>query len=288
MARALAPSPGLAAGAAVPRFVARWKRVRLDRDRLRAFLALTGLPDAGSALCLYPHVFGFPLLMALLTRPAYPLPIWNALQIRNHLVLHRRLPADEPLDLETRVAGQRVLEKGLEVDMHTVLSAAGGSVWESLVTFYYRGRFGREDARSPLSQAPEIEGPETARWRVPTGGGLRFGRLTGDYNGIHWSRVYARMSGFRTAFLHPQRVLGQCLARLPALGEHGLRLDAWLKGPVYYGREVGLRTSRDGTGERFDLVPEGETRASIVGRLCAVPANARLLDARDQPLPFPA
>lgn len=286
MARAFVPSAGLAAGAAVPRFVARWRRVRIPRRHLQAFLSLTGLSEAGSALCLYPHVFGFPLLMALLTRPAYPLPIWNALQIRNALLLHRRISADEAFDLETRVAGQRVLEKGLEVDLHTVLAAGGSPAWESLVTLYYRGRFGSEDARSPLSQTPEFEGREVASWRMPARGGLRFGRLTGDYNGIHWSRAYARAFGFEAAFLHPQRVLGQCLARLRSPGDHSQRLDAWLKGPVYYGRAVGLRASGDGNCEHFALVPEGERRASIVGRLCAVPAGAGLLDAQGRPLPF--
>jgi hypothetical protein len=287
MARAFLPSPGLGPGATVPSFVARWPAARIDRRRLRSFLAMTGLSAEDGVPLLYPHVFAFPLLMALLTRRAYPLPIWNALQIRNQLLGRRRITVDEPLDLETRVAGQRVLAKGIEVDLHTTLSGAGETAWESVVTFYYRGRFGRENERSPLADAPEVEGPEIARWRTPVGGGLRFGRLTGDYNGIHWSRAYARHFGFDSALLHPQRVLGQCLARLARPVGEGQRLDAWLKGPVYYDRDVCLRCSSNADGERFALSTDGETRASIVGRRGSVPAGASLLDERDRPLPFP-
>src|SRR6185369_10158497 len=48
---------------------------------------------------LFPQVVGFRLQMALLTHPAYPLPIWTALQVRNRLVRHVHVDPGEKLDL---------------------------------------------------------------------------------------------------------------------------------------------------------------------------------------------
>jgi acyl dehydratase len=283
-ARAFLPSPGLRKAGGFPRIVARWTKLRIDRRHHRAFLDVTGLPAGAGAEVLYPHVFGFPLQMVVLTHRAFPLPIWRALQVRNHLLCHRPVGGNESLELETRVAGRRILDKGAEVDLHTTLAAAGEPVWEGLTTFFYRGRHGPPQAPSALARAPEASGLETARWRMRSGVGWRFAGLTGDYNGIHWMRPYARLFGFRAAFHHSQLVLGQCLARIPAPPAPRHRLDAWLKGPVFYDTDVRLQASACHGGARFAVSMDGETRPSVVARWAAEPPGAQLVDAHDVPL----
>lgn len=277
MLRALYP-PVLRRRGRFPSLSASWKGHRVERARLEELLRITSLRGAGSLPLLYPHVFGFPLQMVILTHPAFPLPIWRVLQIRNHLLQHRPIPAEAVLDLETRVGGQRVLEKGVEVDLYTTVHLEKQLAWESLNTFYYRGRFGDARPPSPTAAAPEVGEDAVARWRTPAGGGWRFAALTGDYNGIHWSRRYARALGFQRAFHHPQLVLGQALARIPAArtGEPQ-RLETWLKGPVYHGSEVTLRVSVGPGGTAFAVVPEGERRPAIVGRWCSVASGSRPL-----------
>lgn len=256
----------------VPALRFAWQGLRVDERDVAAFLELTGLPRAGPVPVLYLHVAGFRLLMALLTHPAWPLPIWRALQVRNHLLQRVPVAVGAQLDLETRVAGQRVLDKGLEVDLHTRARGEGEAVWESLVTFYYRGAFGSPGAPPALARAPDTGPEELARWRTTGGVGLRFGRLTGDYNGIHLWTPYARLFGFARAFHHPQLVLGQCVARLPPLDPaQPQRLDAWLKGPVCYGSEVVLRGRSEPGSRAFALYVGGDARPAIVGRWSAQP-----------------
>lgn len=279
MLRALYPSRGLRPAGGFPPIRATWRQHRIDRRHLARFLAVSGLRADDGLPMLYPHVFGFPLQMVVLTHRAYPLPIWGALQIRNHLLQHRPLHEDAALDLEAGVAGQRVLEKGIEVDLHTTVRSRDGLLWESINTFYYRGRFGRAGAASALARTPDVEDVVVARWHTSPRGGWRFGGLTGDYNGIHWARWYARLLGFRRAFHHPQSVLGQCMARLPAADRGpAQRLDTWLKGPVYYGSDVRLRARSAGDSTTFALLAAGEERPAIVGRWRSAPAGSRLLD----------
>lgn len=266
MARALHRSPAFAVAAGFPRLRLVWRNVRIDAGDLAVFTALTGLRTPGSVPLLYPHVAGFRLLMALLTHPAWPLPIWRALQVRNHLVQQRPLEIGQPFDLHTGVGPQRVVDKGLEVDLLTQARVRGHVVWTSAVTFYYRGRFGQAGAPPPLARAPEPGPAAIAQWRTQHGGGVPFGRLTGDYNGIHLWSPYARLFGFPRAFQHPQRVLGQCMARLPDPGaDRPQRLDAWLKGPVCCGAEVVLRGRSQPDGTTFGLFADGDARPAIVG-----------------------
>ena len=279
MANALRPSPGFAADRRLPSIAARWSRHRVGARGLDAFLRLTGLPAAPQLPLLYPHVIGFPLQMVILTHPRFPIPIWRVLQVRNHLLQHRPLPTDAEFELGTRIAGRRVLDKGAEVDLHTEVRAGGALAWESLNTFYFRGRFGTADDASPLAVAPAVGDRQVDAWRMPDGGGWRFGGLTGDYNGIHTVGWYARRFGFPRPFFHSQRVLGHCLARLPAPDAAApQRLDAWLKGPVFYGAEVELRAGSGGDGTAFALNAKGDARPAIIGRLRAAAPGRRLLD----------
>jgi hypothetical protein len=232
MLNALRPSGRLRQAGPSPAITARWRNLRVDRNQLDDFLQLTGLRADVALPMIYPHVFGFRLQMVVLTHPTFPIPIWSALQIRNQLLQHRPISADACMDLETQVAEQRVLQNGAEVDLHTTVTVARTRVWESLNTFYYRGRFGEPQSLSPQSAAPEMPATTIAQWHLAPGVGWRVSRMTGDYNGIHRWDWYARLFGFRSAFFHPQIVAGQCMARLcsPA-PQQRQRLELWPRDP---------------------------------------------------------
>jgi acyl dehydratase len=258
-----------------PRIGAAWHRHRADPGELAEFSRIAGLPSGVAELpLLYPHTFGFRLAMAILTHPRFPVPIWGVLQTRNHLVQHRPIAVDEPLDFQAVVMHGRAVPKGAEFDLRTTVEVAGTLVWESVVTFFTRGRFGEPEPASPLTRAPSEVGPPAAEWTMRNADHWKFGRFTGDYNGIHLWDWYARRLGFRRALYHPARVLGECLARLPrpAPTEHPrgrLRLDAWLKGPVPHGANVRLHAATTSTTSTFALFA-GDERPSIVGRLAAL------------------
>jgi acyl dehydratase len=235
---------------------------------------MTTLAAGDGVPVLYPHVFAFPLQMVVVTHPAFPFPIWRMLQIRNHLVLHRPLPPDALVDVETRVVSDRILERGVEVDVRTEVRSGEGLLWEGLVTFYFRGRAGTPGVPSPLARAPAVGGDVEAEWDAPAGGGLRFARLTGDFTGIHWWNGYARRFGFGQALLHSQFVLGRTMACLPPPGPGpAQRLDAWLKGPVPYGSRVHVRASRDAGGLVFAAHVGADARPALVARWTSGPAT---------------
>ncbi len=251
-----------------PRIVATWRNHRVDPRDVASFLAITGLPAGPELPLLYPHVFGFRLAMAVLTHPAFPVPIWGVLQTRNCLVQHRPIPIETAMDFECRVLAGRPTAKGAEFDLRTTVHVGAELAWESLVTFFTRARFGEPGPDSPLARSPTEFGPLAAEWTPRNADHWRFGRFTGDYNGIHLWDAYARRVGFPRALFHPQRVLGECLGRIPGACDHGTpqRLDAWLKGPVPHRTPVRLHATRALKQTTFALFVEPE-RPCIVGHL---------------------
>jgi hypothetical protein len=251
-----------------PQIVATWRNHRTDARDLVSFLAITGLSAGPDLPLLYPHVFGFRLAMAVLTHPAFPVPIWRVLQTRNHLTQHRPIPVESAMDLECRVLAGRPTAKGAEFVLRTTVHVDSALAWESLVTFFTRGRFGEPSPDSPRAGSPAEFGPLAAEWTPRNAGHWRFGGFTGDYNGIHLWDAYARRLGFPCALFHPQRILGECLSRLPGACGHGApqQLDAWLKGPVPHGTPVRMHEASGTDETTFALFVEPE-RPCIVGRL---------------------
>lgn len=251
-----------------PRIVATWRNHRADPRGLASFFSITGLPAGPDLPLLYPHVFGFRLAMAVLTHPAFPVPIWGVLQTRNHLVQHRPIPVDSAMDFECRVLAGRPTAKGAEFDLRTTVHVGAELAWEGVVTFFTRGRFGESGPEAPRTRSPTEFGSLAAEWTPRNAGHWQFCGLTGDYNGIHLWDAYARRFGFPRALFHPQRMLGECLSRLPGACDHGTpqRLDAWLKGPVPHDAPVRLHATRAMKQATFALFVEPE-RPCIVGHL---------------------
>jgi len=249
-----------------PPVSARWRAMSPDPLRLARFLAATGLERQATLPVTYLHVLAFPLQMVVLTAPAQPLPIWRVLQIRNRLLQHRPIPPVATLDAAVTVSSQRILEKGVELDLHLTVEDGAGVAWEALTTCYYRGRFGAPDPASPLAAPPPEPGAEIAAWGAGRGHPLRFAHASGDYNGVHTWGAYARLLGFRGAFFHPHAVVGQCLARLPPLRAPAQRIDLWFKGPVYHGSAVRLSAATRAAGLDFALRERDDPRPALLGR----------------------
>ena len=277
MLNAFRPSPGWNSARGCPDLRLAWRGYRVESAALGLLRSVSGLAgeELPAWLCmLYPQVTGFRLTMALLTHPAWPLPIWNALQVRNRLRLHAPFRPGDEFELDVHASGWRVLAKGVEIDLHSRLMQQDACRWESVVTFYYRGRHDAETesglALGAAATSPAVTDgePGAASWNVGDGHRWRYAGLTGDYNGLHqWDR-YARRMGFPAAFPHPQRVLGQCLARLPDAGPAPLALDLWIKGPVFFGRDVTMHHRPAAVARRdFGLWLAGESRPALVGTL---------------------
>lgn len=264
MARMWRPKDRFDAGAGLPEIVATWHSQHSSPRELADFFALSGLPAGEDLSILHPHTVSFPMLMAVLSHPVFPLPIWRVLQVRNRMTQHEAIAPDAALDVTVRTGEARILEKGIEMDLCVTAEARGRVVFEAVNTFYSRGRFGVAQAEAPAS--PVIDGDPTTEWQMPVHGRLAYSRLSGDFNPLHLHDGYARRQGFARAFAHPQRAIGQCLAHLGAARHAAMRLETWIKGPVFYGARLALRAETRPEDGAFALHVDGDERPAIVGR----------------------
>ncbi|NUM88982.1 MAG: hypothetical protein HUU37_07245 [Bdellovibrionales bacterium] len=233
MARALVPKWGR-------RSVPRMELIRRGYvlGDCRELFALCGLPASDELPRWFPLVLGFRLVMRAVTDPAFPEPIWSALQVRNSIRQRAPVRAGMPGEYRLTVGEARSLGQGLEVDFVLRFLHEGEEIWGANVTFYWRKSTVRGLATGEriLVPAPGISG-RAVEVVFPRGGGVRYGGISGDYNGIHLTDTWARLFGFPSAFLHPHRLLGVMQERI---GSGPGELRVWFRGPVPYGARAEL------------------------------------------------
>lgn len=280
----LARRTGLAAERALPAMRSEWWGFTIDSKHLKRFLKICRLGPADAMPLVYPLVFVFPLHVSIVGHKDFPLLYVRMMQVRNHVIQHRPVALEESLDISAGIVGQRVVAKGLEMDVYTALEVRDNPVWESVHTYFFPGNFGKPGPASELSQLPPLPKDTLEKaWKMPNGGGFCFGLMAGDYNPIHYLAVYARRMRFRQDFAHAQLTLAMCIRQLPVFDrDEPVRLDVAFKGPVYYGSNVTMQYVDTGKSHRFDLYCEDNLRPCVSGCLSSAEPD---LDALRNDLP---
>jgi hypothetical protein len=262
------------AEAPFPQITTQQKAVTIDRRKLDEFNRICGIKMSNKLPAIYPFALIYPLLQRMLARKEAPMSLFVVLNNRMQALQHRAIGIDETLDIYCSIAGHRIREKGLEMDIASVIKSNGIAVWENIQTFYYRGKFGAQDENYQPPHCEEIPVPdadETARWFLHAGIGHRFSKVCGDGNPIHYWKTYARLLGFKRDFAQPLLVLGSAFTHLLKDEGDRISLDISLKGPVYYENTVILKSKDINGTKRFDILCGDNPLPCICGALKIFP-----------------
>ncbi|MFZ5569187.1 MAG: hypothetical protein ACOZF0_02200 [Thermodesulfobacteriota bacterium] len=273
-----------------------WKKATMMPEHRKVFMEICGLQADLSndhpMDIIYPWTLVFPLVIRVLGHAEAPLTIFRSVTTKARIVQSRKIGANGEMQAVCRLGDRRLVEKGLEADVLQSIELSDGIAWECRQTFFYKGRFGEPDKPCSLNVMPAIpDAPPIGEWFLPSGRGFRFADISGDSNGIHYSRTYARMLGFERDFAQPMRILSKALEFVPSTGNEPSAsgklekpdpagdkaangqpdggwnnchsLDIAFKGPVYYNSRVEVRGASFHDGYRFDVYAGQNPRPCI-------------------------
>lgn len=210
----------------------------------------------------YPQLLVTPVHVALLTDPAFPLPVMGLVHPRCRVIQHRPLRLGEQVELTAGVEGLREVRNGLEFDLVAEVVCDGETIWESRAATF--SRTGTSMGRRPPEPDPSLDGSRP--FVVPGDAGRRYARVSGDANPVHLHRWLARLFGYRQAIAHGWWLLARVLGELEPADVEALTLDLQLLRPVFLGETLMLHYRRDEGGTTFAVRDDvGKTRLS--GRL---------------------
>jgi acyl dehydratase len=260
--------------------------VVVDRARLADYDRVCGYAVGDAVPATFLHVLSFPLQVTVMAQRGFPLALPGLVHVAGVLVQHRRVGAEEPLDLRVRAEGLRPHPRGRQVDLVATAAVAGEPVWSGRSTYLARGAGGAGPS-DPAAQAVADEGSAAvaaaafatdadegsaavadevpwdadvlagaapaARWLVPADTGRRYAAVSGDVNPIHLAAPAARAFGFPRALAHGMWTAARCLSSLQPRTPPSFEVRLAFGRPVLLPSTVELRTRRQDGGWLFGV-----------------------------------
>jgi acyl dehydratase len=219
-------------GSSVPAVVAERRGVRVEPAAVADYAHLCGFGLGAHPPMPWPHLLGFPLQAALMSRRDFPVSMVGLVHVENRMTWTRPIDYGESLDVSVHGADVRPHRRGRLVDLVAEVSSGGEIVWHGVSTYLARGR-GDESARQ--EGPPDVDALRSralVQLRFAEDAGRRYASVSGDVNPIHLHALSARALGFDRAIAHGMfsyaRVLASLGARLPAAGSS----TVWFREPV--------------------------------------------------------
>ena len=240
------PVIGGTRGADVPSGALTISGASADRDRLAAYDRVCGFTLRETLPVTYPHMIAFPLQLALVTDPAFPVPAIGLVHIYNKITQHRSIGAGEELSLRVWAESLEPHPRGRMFSVMTEARVGDELVWEEVSTNLRMG--GRnEDASGPTVASAEGL-PGVATWKLGGDLGRRYASVSGDFNPIHIHPLTARLLGFPSAIAHGMWTKARCLAALEPTLPDAYTVEVAFKRPILLPATVEFaEESRDGS-----------------------------------------
>lgn len=242
------------------RLSARYQADALPAERLSAYQAFFGgFTSTVPLTALYPLAQRAQL--ALMLGGAFPYAVPGMVHVSNAM---KRVGGIDPaagFELAVSVAppDEASLASGVRLTFAVTLSQGGvPRVTCESVYLARRGTSARSAARSAPAPAPEAH---QEPWWLAGDEGIRYARLSGDYNPIHLSPWLSRFFGFKRPIMHGMDAVARAIAAIERQSAGPVTaIDVTFKRPVYLPAEVRLAWEEAEGAGRFVVESADGTR----------------------------
>src|SRR5690349_8498980 len=147
---------GRTTGSTLPEVVAERRGIRVDASEVADYAHVCGFGLGAHPPVTWPHLLGFPLQAAVMSRRDFPVPMVGLVHVENRLTWSRPLDYGEAVDVSVHAADLRPHRRGRLVDLVADISSGSEVVWRGVSTYLARGGGGDQTAVS--DSPPEVSG----------------------------------------------------------------------------------------------------------------------------------
>ncbi|MDP4529788.1 MaoC/PaaZ C-terminal domain-containing protein [Alkalimonas delamerensis] len=240
-----------------------WQYQLPDYLSLCGALSRTQLPT-------WLQVVSFPMQLAVLTAPAFPLAAMGLVHLENEISCFGELVAGSAVAFRCVSEPVQPQEKGQTVALVTEAKQGDALVWRSRAVYLQRQR--KAGAHNQQRQGDSFAGyaNQSAQWALPRRLGWRYGWLSGDLNPIHLHPWCARLFGFKSNIAHGMWSKARCLSELAAQGvlpDSPYRVAVRFAKPILLPAQIQCHWQPACEGLDFALLSADGTLCHLTGRV---------------------
>ncbi len=238
------------------------------------YLKLFDFPSNNYLPISYPFVLTMPMQIQLFDHPSILINPLGFLHVSNNISQYKPIPKNEKLEAYCYIDSTRLAKKGLEITVKIIIKANSELIWECKSTYLkfskkYRDEEGNGKKQFFFESYEKYD--EEYSWHVSKKDAFSYARVSGDFNLIHLSKIFARITGLPKPIIHGMWSIGKCLHYLNMNTKDTLYFYHTFKGPILLNTSCKLCIKNISNGKRFDLFAENNPRPCIQGILSEYP-----------------
>jgi acyl dehydratase len=251
----------------VPDIQAVQKGVIIPKSRLQEYNVICGFAESEFIPSTFLYVLSQAVQMTLLTQKEVPFALVGMIHFGNRIRQYRPVSVDETFDLTASFGPMVAHEKGQAFEVLIKAEIQGELVWDCVGVYLRTGARGQGEPFSWVDE-PVSEHAIKESWHLDSWLGIRYGKISGDYNPIHMHPLTAKLFGMPRHIIHGMynkgRILGQLLPKLDA---EAYEISVSFKVPVYLPADIIFRYNAAENGFVFDVVDREEVKPHLKGYL---------------------
>lgn len=242
--------------------------------RIDKYLKLFNLPSSDFLPITYPFILTMPMQIQLFAHPSILINPLGFLHVSNNMTLYKPIHKNEKMEAYCYIDSTRLAKKGVEIIVKVKLCINKEIVWGCESTYLkfskkYRDEQGNGKKQFNFESYDKYD--EIYNWYVSRKDAFSYARVSGDYNLIHLSNIFARMTGLPTPIIHGMWSIGKCLQYLNIGHKSPLYFYHVFKGPVPLNSSCTLCIKNISNGKRFDLFTKDNPRPCLQGIISEFP-----------------
>lgn len=234
-----------------------YEGVSVDKKQYASYCKMFGF-SGENVPSPYWYIRLFSLKSLLMAHPDAPFPMPGMVHLIDEIHQYDAISPNDSLDVTCQFGRLISHDKGTILEIITQLRREEKIVWEEK---NYNLYMGKKDIGQPADPSPaiDISAPDqTYEWSLPSGLGLEYAKMSGDFNPIHLHDVGAKLLGFPKHLIHGWYSLNRAVAPIQSSLENAHELYVAFKKPLFLPGKVVSRTQTQGNSILFDVINEKE------------------------------
>jgi len=231
--------------------------LQADKQQLQAFCEMFGY-GSDTIPSTYWHIRLFSVRALLAAHPDAPFPMPGMVHLSNSIRQHDTILPSDKLEMTCRFGKLLAHDKGTAFETLTELRRDNQLVWEENAVNLYLGR--KNLAQEPVnSPAIDITAPtDEQSWSLPESIGLKYARVSGDFNPIHLHGIGAKLFGFPKHLIHGWYGMNRTIAPYQEWLDSPHEIYVSFKKPLFLPGNVVTRTQSKGSTLLFEATNKEE------------------------------
>ncbi len=242
--------------------------MEINEKRLSKYQKLFALPPSDFLPILYPFVLTMPMQILLFDHPSIQLNPLGFLHVSNYIIQYRPIHKQDKLEGYCYIESTQLAKKGVEITVNIVLKTNSEPIWECKSTYLkflkkYRNEEGNGKKTFSFNSYDKYD--EEHNWFVSRKDAFSYANVSGDYNLIHLSKIFARFTGLPKPIIHGMWSIGKCLHYINIESKNTLYFYHVFKGPIPLNTNCKLCIKNIEKGKHFDLFAENNPKPCVQG-----------------------